>query len=171
MSVWPARRQMQRSKPCEEAGPGDVGNHGKPNARHQTWGWCIEAISERWWLGDGLWQLGFTWLYHLNISESYISIENHWKGGMPVMSPLSPTATPQAWKVLPWLKPSRRCCEKPRPIDPSLLPGTEIDQRHIHNAQGRANGELVCHCLLPQSSTLHDALNLWLYTPGESECY
>ena len=22
MSVWPARRQMQRSKPCEEAGPG-----------------------------------------------------------------------------------------------------------------------------------------------------
>lgn len=161
---------MRRSRPWRRAvstvfgRAGDVGNHGKPNARHQTWGWCIEAISERWWLGDGLWKLGFTIWISLNpispLKRSYAL----------VMSALSPTATPQAWKVLPWLKPSRRCCEKPRPIDPSLLPGTEIDQRHIHNAQGRANGELVCHCLLPQSSTLHDALNLWLYTPGESEC-
>ena len=43
MSVWPARRQTQRSKPCEEAGPGDVGN---PMPETKL-GDGIEAMSER----------------------------------------------------------------------------------------------------------------------------
>ena len=152
MSVWPSRRQMQRSKPCEEAGPGRSRCSGFFRASlrcfmwetwcHKvtdlaTWGWCTEAIPE-WWLGDGLWTSGFKWLNHLNISEPYIPIEKE----LCLKSPVSPV-TPYGFKSVGMAETASRFdAETARPI--KTPPARHRNRSTLHPQSPRLRKRRTC---------------------------
>lgn len=147
MSVWPARRQTQRSKSCEEAGPGAFRRFGGFRAVLEIWEHPMPDTK----LGDGGSHVGTvmtwgwfmtTWLYHLNISESYISIEKELYASYTAFANSN-----SAWKVLPWLKPQRRCCEQPRPIEP-IPPARHWNRSTPHLQSTRPRKRRTCVPLL-----------------------